>query len=186
LKIYDLADIPGEALIQIPVMEKEVVPINYRYLPDGYFAPIPGKPIALQTDVITAVLADLLPANLQNSIEATPAADIFKEIPLFFFDETGWVASDNGFYFIDPHAIRGKINGHKYLLAVNDKNRIYLWQNGLVEFLMKENHTLHSGIEKTELAEETFIEMGPYYLMRLLLDGVMSDPSLHRRLIGGA
>ncbi len=184
MKIYNLSDIPGEALIQIPVVQKEVVPINYRYLPSGYFAPIPGKPIALQTDVITAVLVDLLPVNLQNNIEVTPAVEIFKEIPLFFYNETGWVASSNGFYFIDPHAIRGKINGRKYLLAVNEKNRIYLWQNGLVEFLIKENHTLHTGIEKIEMQDETFIEMGPYYLMRLLLDGIMSDSSLHRRLLG--
>ena len=187
MNMSELPDIPESALIQIPVLENQFAVINYVYLKDGYFAPVSGGEKKLDQDCMTAILADRLeiaPMN-GNGNGNTPIGGLFQEIPLFFFNETGWLQSSNGFYFVDPYAMRGKIHGRKYLIAVNPDNKMYLWQDGRVEFLIKENHTFHSGIETVEMQDQEFIDMGPYYLMRTMLDGILSDKKLHDSLTDG-
>ena len=177
-----LGKIPHNALVQIPVLEQELNIVSYMYLEGGFFAPLPGEIKHLPHDHLTIVLADRLP-KAQLPTDGAPAeAVLFQEIPRFFDNEAGWVDTDEGFYFVDPHAIRGKIRGKKCLLAVNVQTEIYLWQNSQVEFLLRPDHSLHSGIETAELAHQSVIEMGPYYLMRTLLDGILSMKDIHKQL----
>ena len=44
----DLPDIPDDALVKIPVLQKHLKRISYIYLEDGYFAPLPAEEMTLQ------------------------------------------------------------------------------------------------------------------------------------------
>ncbi len=182
----DLPDIPDDALISIPVLQKHLKRVSYIYLEDGYFAPLPGEELTLPHDHIAAILADKCPVSFLSNGESSDLDAFFTEIPCFYLSEAGWRQAKSGFWFVDPFALRGKVGSKTYLLAVNPDTKMYLWQNGRVEFLLREDHAFHSGIEMTELADKEIIEMGPYYLMRTLLDGVLSDSKLHKLLAKNA
>ncbi len=185
MNLSQLPAIPEEALIQIPVLQRKFTVVNYVYLvedEDNYFAPVPGEEKTLEHDHLTALLAEKLPPGFGQSNGSVAIATLLEEIPHFYLEEENWRNARHGFWFLDPFALRGKINERIYLLAVNPKNKIYLWQDGRVEFLLKHDHSFHSGIELKDLANQEIIDMGPYYLMRTLLDGIVSDKKLHRRL----
>ena len=70
-------------------------------------------------------------------------------------------------------------NLKEYLLAYNPNTDVFLFQNGQVEFLLKTDHTLISGIEMVEMKDHAIIDMEPYYTMRTLLEGMLNDPQAY-------
>jgi putative selenate reductase len=172
---------PNAANFSIPGGAQKTTMINFLYSNEGYFIPLPGGEFELKQKFQIANLADFCNECGDCDTYCPEYGGPFIAKPRFFFSEATYRQFQNydGFYFFDPFCLKGRINGKEYLLAFNPNTRVYLWQNGQVEFLLKEDHTLVSGIETAELPEHVIIDMQPYYTMRTLLDGVLSDPQAY-------
>ncbi len=172
---------PNAANFSIPTGEQTTTMMNFLYSSEGYFIPLPGEEFVLEQKFQIANLADFCNECGDCDTYCPEYGGPFIEKPRFFFSEDSYKQfnSYDGFYFIDPYCLKGRIKAKEYLLAFNPNTKVYLWQNGQVEFLLKEDHTLVTGIEMKEMADHAIIDMQPYYTMRTLLDGVLNDPQAY-------
>lgn len=169
---------PNAANFSIPAGEMQIPQTNFRYSSEGDFTPVGSGEFALEQKFQIANLADFCNECGDCDTYCPEHGGPFIEKPRFFFSEASYqrFKTYDGFYFPDPNSLKGRIAGKEYLLAFNPDNKIYLWKNGAVEFLLRADHRLVSGINFVELREGEEIDMQPYYTMRVLLDGILSDP----------
>ena len=173
---------PNGANFSIPAGARSEATFNYRYDQSGYFVPEQGEDFVLEKPAQIANLADFCNECGDCDTYCPEYGGPFIEKPRFFFSKASYeqFSKYDGFYFVDPHCIRGRMGGKEYLLAINPDTRVYLWQEiGRIEFLLKENHNFISGINLCELPDRELIDMRPYYHMRVLLDGILKDPDAY-------
>lgn len=169
---------PNAANFSIPTGEIQIPQTNFQYSEQGDFTPVESREFALKQKFQIANLADFCNECGDCDTYCPEHGGPFIEKPRFFFSEASYQRfnSYDGFYFPDSNSLKGRIAGKEYLLAFNPDTQIYLWKNGAVEFLLAADHRLVSGINFIELKQGEEIDMQPYYTMRVLLDGILSDP----------
>lgn len=173
---------PNASNFSIPAGEMTLATFNYRYSREGYFIPEQGKDFVLTKKAQIANIADFCNECGDCDTYCPEYGGPFIEKPRFFTSKASYTEfpTYDGFFFRDPHCIQGRIKGKEYLLAVNPDTKVYLWQEmGRIEFLFDKNHDFISGVNLTELDDQTFIDMQPYYAMRVLLDGILDDPDTY-------
>lgn len=169
---------PNAANFSIPTGQVEIPTQNFRYSGEGDFLPEPAADFVLKQKFQIANLADFCNECGDCDTYCPEYGGPFIEKPRFFFTEESYqqFKDYDGFYFPDPHCLQGRINQKEYLLAFNPDNKVYLWKDGGVEFLLNAENRLVSGINFVELKEGDEVDMRPYYIMRTLLDGILNDP----------
>lgn len=172
---------PNGANFSIPSGKQKATMINFLYSNEGYFIPLPGEEFELEQDAQIANLADFCNECGDCDTYCPEYGGPFIEKPRFFFSEDSYkqFSTHDGFYFVDPYCLKGRLKGKEYLLAYNPNTDVFLFQNGQVEFLLKTDHTLISGIEMVEMKDHAIIDMEPYYTMRTLLEGMLNDPQAY-------
>lgn len=169
---------PNAANFSIPTGQTEVGTHNFRYTEEGDFLPVTAADFVLKQKFQIANLADFCNECGDCDTYCPEYGGPFIEKPRFFFNENSYAQFKNydGFYFPDPHCLKGRIDQKEYLLVYNPDNKMYLWKDGGVEFLLNAENRLVSGINFVELKDGEEIDMRPYYIMRTLLDGILNDP----------
>ncbi|RMH95891.1 MAG: glutamate synthase [Calditrichaeota bacterium] len=165
---------PNAANFSLPIGPVEIPTVNYRYR-QGDFVAVPDDVFALKQKAQIANLADFCNECGDCDTYCPEHGGPFVQKPRFFFTEASYsqYADGNGFFLPDPHTLKGRIGEREYLLSYNPEKGVYLWQSPEVELLLDADHRLISGMERAQLLDGQTIDMQPYYIMRMLLDGLL-------------
>jgi hypothetical protein len=61
-------------------------------------------------------------------------------------------------------------------LLYDEKKRQYLWRSDNVEFLFDAENRFIAGVALNGLHDGVEIDLGPFYIMRTLFDGIRNNP----------
>ncbi|RMG26759.1 MAG: hypothetical protein D6732_21000, partial [Methanobacteriota archaeon] len=168
---------PNAANFSIPMGGITWSIVNYVYQ-DGDFHPQEDGNLELKKKAQIANLADFCNECGDCDTYCPEHGGPYIEKPRFFFSEESYLkfANYDGFYFPTPYSLRGRIKGQEYILSLNPITEMYLWQSEQVEMLINKDHQQVSGMERAPIENGTRLDMEPYYIMRVLLDGILADP----------
>jgi len=168
---------PNAANFSIPIGTMKVPITNYKWL-NGRFEPTNGETFVLTKKNQIANLADFCNDCGDCDTYCPEFGGPFIEKPRFFFSESSYKRHNNydGFYFPTSDSMIGRIEAQEYFLNYDPERKEYLWRSLQVEMrLDSENHFL-SGSVLNGLLENEDIDMRSFYIMRVLFDGIKSNP----------
>ncbi|RMD97346.1 MAG: hypothetical protein D6814_09640, partial [Calditrichaeota bacterium] len=82
----------------------------------------------------------------------------------------------DGFYFEPPAVLHGRIDGEEGRLELDAETREYRWQQNGVEVVLDRDNRLVRASVQSPADSSVRISLKNYYIMRVLLDGLMNDP----------
>ncbi len=169
---------PNAANFAIPIGAVNFPTQNFKCAA-GKFEAVPAENFVLNKLDQIANLADFCNECGDCDTYCPEHGGPFIEKPRFFFSEANYRKFEkyDGFYFPTPNSMVGRIQGCEYFLSFDEKKNEYRWRNGEVEFLLDFENRFLAGIAMNGLSEGAEIDMTPFYIMRVLLDGIRNNPN---------
>jgi ferredoxin len=168
---------PNAANFAIPTGTADLPTQNYKYI-GGRFETIPAENFVLRKLDQIANLADFCNECGDCDTYCPEHGGPFIEKPRFFFSEASYRKFEkyDGFYFPMVDSMIGRIQQQEYLLLYDEKKRQYLWRSDNVEFLFDAENRFIAGVALNGLHDGVEIDLGPFYIMRTLFDGIRNNP----------
>jgi putative selenate reductase len=168
---------PNAANFAIPTGTINIPTQNYKHVA-GRFEAVPAENFVLRKLDQIANLADFCNECGDCDTYCPEHGGPFIEKPRFFFSEASYRKFEkyDGFYFPTPNSLRGRLQCDEYVLSYDPQKNEYRWQNGEVELRLDFENRLLDGVPLNGLAEGKEIDMTPFYIMRVLLDGIRNNP----------
>ncbi len=169
---------PNAANFYIPTGTMHIPTTHYKHV-DGGFEPIAGEDFVLTKNHQIANLADFCNECGDCDTYCPEYGGPFIEKPRFFFSGTSYRKYEkyDGFFFPTPNSIIGRIKQQEFFLSFEEKKNLYRWRDGEVELRLDVENRLLDGVTLNSLAEGKEIDMTPFYIMRVLLDGIRNNPN---------
>lgn len=167
---------PNAANFSIPTGTIKTKITNYRY-EKGRFIPVNGEDFELKKKEQIATLADFCNECGNCDTYCPEHGGPYIEKPRFFFSEESYqkFEDSDGFYFPKPYSMRGRINGIEYELSYEPGVCHYRWHSPEVEILLNAENEFLSGKPLDGLPDNKIIDMKPFYMMRVLFDGILRN-----------
>ena len=167
---------PNAANFSIPTGAMRVPMTNLKYV-SGSFEAINGQEFVLTKEHQIANLADFCNECGDCDTYCPEFGGPFIEKPRFFFSKSSYKTHNeyDGFYFPTPNSMTGRIQKREYFLSRAPEKGEYLWRDSDVEITLDAENQFLSGRALNGLANETEIDMKPFYIMRTLFDGIVSS-----------
>ncbi len=163
---------PNAANISIPIGELSFPTNNFEFQNGGVVAVDDGTFILEKTAQI-ANLADFCNECGDCDTYCPEHGGPFIAKPRFFNSEFSYLesADHDGFYFPTANALKGRIGAEEYVLEHNPLNSQYRWISNDAEIVLDKNNK-----PITELTKASGkIDMTNYYIMKVLLDGLLEN-----------
>ncbi|MFQ5676207.1 MAG: 4Fe-4S dicluster domain-containing protein, partial [bacterium] len=167
---------PNAANFSIATGSVEVPMTNYR-VNNGELVPVAGGRFILKKKNQIANLADFCNECGDCDTYCPEYGGPFIEKPRFFFSEKSYrrFHEYDGFYFPKPDSMMGRIDGREYGLHFDAEQKEYRWRAPKVELRFDSENRLLSGKILNGLPDGVEIETRPFYIMRVLFDGIRRD-----------
>jgi len=184
LKLFDcitcnkcLPVCPNAANFSIPTRTAELTMTDYQLI-NGDFIPVEGEKFVLEKENQIANLADFCNECGDCDTYCPEYGGPFIEKPRFFFTQSTYekYSDYDGFYFPNSFALKGHIESKEYYLSYDTEKKEYLWRSNEVELILDADNSLIKGKPLISLNDQTRINMNAYYIMKTLLDGIISNP----------
>lgn len=168
---------PNAANFVIPTGTMNLPTQNYKYAA-GKFEAVPAGNFVLNKLEQIANLADFCNECGDCDTYCPEHGGPFIEKPRFFFSEASYrkFSKYDGFYFPTSDSMIGRIHGQEYSLSFDEQKNEYCWRNGGVEFVLDAANHFLAGAVSDGINEGAEIDMTPFYIMRVLFDGIRNNP----------
>ncbi len=145
---------------------------------NGQAKPVPGEPFVLKKERQIANLADFCNDCGNCDTYCPEYGGPYIEKPRFFLSEASYrdFSHLDGFYFEPPLALHGRIGGEEHRLVFDVDRGEYRWQRDGVEVVLDRDNRLVRASVQSPADSSVRISLKSYYIMRVLLDGLLNDP----------
>lgn len=153
------------------------MPMQHYDVVDGKFIARNGDRLMLKKKNQIANLADFCNECGDCDTYCPEFGGPFIEKPRFFFSEKTYqkYSSYDGFYFPSSARMQGRIDGKEYSLSYDDSSDEYVWYAADVHLRLSSENELIEGNVLTDHAGNLQVDTTPFYIMRVLFDGIRND-----------
>lgn len=175
---------PNAANFSIPTLPVKEN-INRLQFSEGKFLTAGESKFELTKDHQIANLADFCNECGDCDTYCPEHGGPFIEKPRFFGSESTYIqyADYDGFFFPSPNSLVGRIEGVEYQLSANNETGFYTWKSAEVELRLDDSGKVHSANSLQSISENAEISLQAFYIMKVLLDGIMDDPNSYAAVI---
>ncbi len=101
----------------------------------------------------------------------------YIEKPRFFFSEQTYrqFRDYDGYYFPEPYALKGRLDGKEYELRYDDAQHHYIWQYDGLQIILDENDELKGWQLSQSVNINKSIDMEPYHIFKTVLRGFLES-----------
>ena len=167
---------PNAANFSIATGTLTATPLRLRFR-DGGFETVGQEAFVLEKSHQIANLADFCNECGNCDTYCPEHGGPFIEKPRFFFSEGSYTRHSDldGFYFPAPQELVGRITGQEYRLRFDADQQEYHWHSAAAELVLDSGNRVRSGKISATQPESVEIDLEPFYIMRTLLDGMLSE-----------
>ncbi len=169
---------PNAATFNIPIGKQSIPKIDFAYS-DGAFSPVSGGEITLKKKGQIAILADFCNECGNCDTFCPEQGGPYAEKPNFFFNRESYQTDSkwDGFYFDSPHSMTGRIQGIEHSLQYLETAAQFTFNGPNGRFVLDSEGGLVEVEAAADLADGAVVDMNPFYVMKILMDGLSSAPA---------
>ena len=91
--------------------------------------------------------------------------------------------SYDGFFFLSPFSMKGRISGKEYELSFDTNKGEYRWISSGDEYFFGPDENLREGKIQGDGPIDMEIDLTPFYSMKVLFDGIIAQPTSYPSIL---